>query len=155
VDSEQAYVSDVVEQDAPLASITWRELAVVGLGGALGVGLRYLVTQSLPDGLQSHGAVGIFTPLLYINTAGAFLLGLFLPLFGHAGRHHLRLGVTTGVIGGFTSYGALADLTRQQILEHVSSGRVLVDLSVSLLFGILAVTLGHFLGARHIGRLDP
>jgi hypothetical protein len=30
---------------------------------------------------------------------------------------------------------------------------VLLDLSVALLLGLLAVTLGYFLGVRHIGRL--
>ena len=139
---------DIAEQDLPLASITLRELAVVGSGGSVGVGLRYLASQHFSSALMGHGALSFISPLLFINTVGAFLLGLLVPLFAHRPRHHLRLLVTTGVLGGFTSYGALADLTRQQIVEKVGSGQVLLDLAVALLLGLGAVALGHVVGER-------
>ena len=141
-------VDDVAEQDTPLAVLTWRELGVVGLGGALGVGLRYLLAQHFPSSLVGHGTLGFITPLLFINVIGAFLLGLLLPVFAQRRVHHLRLFVTTGILGGFTSYGALADLTRQQIVEHASTGRVLLDLIVVLGLGLISVSVGHFIGVR-------
>ena len=139
---------EIVEQDLPLASITLRELAVVGSGGSVGVGLRYLVSQHFPSALMGHGTMSFVSPLLFINTVGAFFLGLLLPFFAHQPRHHLRLLLTTGVLGGFTSYGALADLTRQQIVDHVGSGQVLLDLGVALAFGLGAIAGGHVVGER-------
>ena len=148
MDRHEDSFAEIAEQDSPLASITLRELAVVGSGGSVGVGLRYLASQHFPSVLMSHGTMGFVSPLLFINTLGAFLLGLLVPLFASRPRHHLRLLVTTGVLGGFTSYSALADLTRQQILEHVGSGQVLLSLGASLFLGLGAVFLGHVLGER-------
>jgi len=152
VDDRDLSLSQLNEQDQPLASISLNELACVGLGGALGVGSRYLVSQHFPSTLLGHGTFGFVTPLLFINTFGAFMLGLLLSRFVEHPRHQLRLLLTTGVLGGFTSYGALADTTRQQIVEHMGSATVLSGLGVALLFGLGAVTLGQFLG-RHLNSV--
>ncbi|MFE1538284.1 CrcB family protein, partial [Corynebacterium bovis] len=80
-------------------------VATVAGGGALGSVLRWCAT-TLPGG-------GDLGPLLAVNVVGALLLGLLTTVLARSGpdtglRRTLRLGLGTGVLGGFTSYSALA-----------------------------------------------
>lgn len=80
-------------------------VATVAAGGALGSVLRWCAT-TLPGG-------GDLGPLLAVNVVGALLLGLLTTVLARSGpdtglRRTLRLGLGTGVLGGFTSYSALA-----------------------------------------------
>ena len=54
--------------------LSWSNLAIVALGGAVGTGLRYVITLLVPRWAE----VPIAT--LAINVTGAFLLGLLLEL---------------------------------------------------------------------------
>ncbi|MEL4155289.1 CrcB family protein [Corynebacterium bovis] len=80
-------------------------VATVAGGGALGSVLRWCAT-TLPGG-------GDLGPLLAVNVVGALLLGLLTTVLARSGpdtglRRTVRLGLGTGVLGGFTSYSALA-----------------------------------------------
>ena len=82
-----------------------RELALVCLGGAIGSGLRYLVTL---------GAIRWMGPAfpwgtLAVNLVGAFVIGVVQHLAGERllTEHH-RLLLSTGVLGGFTTYSAFS-----------------------------------------------
>ena len=82
-------------------------IALVAAGGALGTGLRYLITLIWPAGWGAPVAI------LVINVLGAFVLGLILELLVARGpdvgrRRQVRLGIGTGVLGGFTTYSTLA-----------------------------------------------
>jgi CrcB protein len=67
-------------------------LLLVCLGGALGSGARYLVSLwAFPYGT------------LIVNLVGSFLIGIFMQL---GMSSNLRLALTTGVMGGFTTYSA-------------------------------------------------
>ncbi|WP_197555014.1 fluoride efflux transporter FluC [Trueperella pecoris] len=68
---------------------------LVGLGGAIGAVLRHLLTL---------GSVHPVAVIFGINIAGAFLLGLLAATV--SGKPRLFLG--TGILGGFTTYSALA-----------------------------------------------
>ena len=72
---------------------------LVCLGGALGSGARYLVSLSAAQMWGVAFPWGTFT----VNIAGSFLIGLAMSVMP-AGD--LRLFVTTGVLGGFTTYSA-------------------------------------------------
>jgi CrcB protein len=148
VESARENEADLREQDAPLARVSAVEVLVVGVGGAIGVGVRYAITQDAHVAILGRGDAAVITSLFCINVAGAFLLGLVLPLLRGHQRHLWRLTLTTGLLGGFTSYGALADITRRQIVQHASSGLVLGHLAVSLLGGLAAVSVGHLAGER-------
>jgi fluoride exporter len=81
-----------------------RDLGLVAGGGAVGTGLRYALTEAMP---------GTAAPLaiLAINVVGAFALGVLLEAVGHRpgpASTRLRLLLGTGVLGGFTTYSALA-----------------------------------------------
>lgn len=75
-------------------------LPLVVAGGALGVAARYALTAGSDDPLLG------LPLLMLVNVTGSGLLGV---LVGWAGdRPRLRAFLGTGVLGGFTSYSALA-----------------------------------------------
>jgi CrcB protein len=94
----------------------WRLLGLVALGGALGTTLRALVTMLVP----ADGAFPVAT--FAINLVGAFVLGLLLEVLTRSGpddgwRRRTRLLVGTGVLGGFTTYSALATATAELTVD--------------------------------------
>lgn len=82
-------------------------VAIVALGGALGTGLRELLTLLIP-------AAGPFpTAIFVINLTGAFALGVVLETLLRLGPDEgrlrgLRLLIGTGFLGGYTTYSTLA-----------------------------------------------
>lgn len=82
-------------------------VAVVFVGGAIGTAAREALSLALPP------VHGIPYTVFGINVLGAFLLGVLLDALARRGRDHgrrrvLRLLLGTGVMGGFTTYSALA-----------------------------------------------
>lgn len=74
------------------------------LGGAVGTGARYLLSIWL---LRIAG--GIFPwGTLAVNVLGSFLLGLLMEVSRTTGvlPPTLRLALTTGLLGGFTTYSS-------------------------------------------------
>lgn len=78
------------------------KLLYVCLGGALGSGARYLVSIGAAKWLGAQWPWGT----LAVNLVGSFLLGLLLEAFveGGVAGPGLRLALTTGAMGGFTTY---------------------------------------------------
>jgi CrcB protein len=77
---------------------------LICLGGAIGSGARYLTA------LAAASAFGIAFPFgtLIVNVAGSFLLG-FVMHFGTSTEllsTDVRLMLTSGVLGGFTTYSS-------------------------------------------------
>lgn len=84
----------------------WRFVAVVAAGGVVGTAARESLELVLP---QSRFPFAVFT----VNLLGAFLLGFLVEALARRGadkgvRRVLRLGLGTGMLGGFTTYGTLA-----------------------------------------------
>lgn len=82
-------------------------LLLVFLGGAIGVVARYALMAAIPD------LAGVPFAVLIANICGAFLLGTLLELLMRIGpeskaRGAMRLLFGTGLLGGFTTYSALA-----------------------------------------------
>jgi CrcB protein len=83
----------------------WRDVVLVAVGGAIGTALRAGITLAIGDDLGPA-----LVPL--INVVGAFAIGILfgwrsrMPASSRAQRVQLFLG--TGVLGGFTTYSALA-----------------------------------------------
>ena len=83
------------------------EIALVAIGGAVGVAAREAIVLAVP------AVNGIPVAILAINVVGAFLLGVLAEALLRAGedsgsRRRARLLVGTGMLGGFTTYSALA-----------------------------------------------
>lgn len=134
-------------------------ILVVALGGAIGTGARYGLTIVLPaqDGLP--------VATLIANLSGAFLLGVLLETLARTppetrGRRVIRLGLGTGVLGGFTTYSALALEVHDLFSEHNHALAVGYGVG-SVVLGVLACFLGVLLSSTSTRRrvallpLDP
>lgn len=124
---------------------------VVAVGGALGTTARYAVTHLIGS---THLVLGHPIPwaTLVVNVLGAFLLGLLLERLSRAGaetpaRQVVRLGLGTGVLGGFTTYSALA-LELHDLLAAADVAGALAYGVGSVCAGLVACGAGIWLGAR-------
>ena len=124
-----------------------RLVALVALGGMVGTGGRYLVSAAV------HSPEGWPTATLVENIVGSFLLGLLLEALlrrGAESRHGrlVRLGLGTGVLGGFTTFSSYAI----ELERLLADGALLAATSyavVSLVGGLAACLLGVIVAARH------
>jgi len=120
-------------------------LAVVLVGGTLGTAAREGLSLALP------ATGGVAWVIVGINVLGAFLLGLLLEALARSGqdagrRRLLRLGLGTGVIGGFTTYSTFAVATAGLL----GAGRPLLALAyvaATLLLGAAASLAGIMAGS--------
>jgi fluoride exporter len=130
-----------------LPHLRLKYLGLVAMGGAFGTALREAINILAP----TWGGVPIATAA--INITGAFLLGYLLEALTLAGedrgtRRALRLFTGTGVLGGFTTYSALATDTVLLLQNHpvaalgYALSTVLIGAVVSWL-GIMAATRLH------------
>jgi CrcB protein len=131
------------------AHLSIGNVALVALGGAIGSGLRYAVILALP------ARFGIPIAIFSVNVVGAFVLGALLELLVEHGidagwSRRLRLGLGTGVLGGFTTYSTLA--TDNVALALIHPALAVGYALGTVVFGGVASLLGIAL-ARH--RLRP
>ncbi|MFT4294952.1 MAG: CrcB family protein [Micropruina sp.] len=109
---------------------------VVLVGGAVGTAVRAALESAFP---AQPGGWPWAT--FAINLTGSFLLGLLLETLSRRGpdaglRRYLRLGLGTGVMGGYTTYSSFA----------VESVRLL-----GLGGGAIVVGIGYALGSVALG----
>lgn len=128
-------------------------LLLVCLGGALGSGLRYLF------GLLAARLFGLSFPwgTLGVNLIGSLLISLVIGLSIGRGTGDalisptLRLFLTTGVMGGLTTYSAFNHEVLT-LLEAGSQPRALAYLAATLLgclaMGALGLSLSRLIVAR-------
>lgn len=123
-------------------------LGVILVGGMLGTAVR-----SSLEALQPAQPGGWPWTTFWINVSGALALGVLLELLAETGpdrgwRRGLRLGVGTGVLGGYTTYSTFSVET----LTLLGSGAWLIGIG----YAVASVTLGlaaAFAGARGVRRL--
>jgi CrcB protein len=118
-------------------------IGLVMAGGAGGTSLRYLISISTP------AWAGVPVVTVAINVAGAFFLGALLETLarracGSAWSRRLRLGVGTGVLGGFTTYSTLAVDTVE--LAAIDPGRAAAYALTTVVLGGAATLLGIWVG---------
>jgi CrcB protein len=116
-----------------------KNLLPVMLGGAVGSGLRYLIT------LLTRKYAGTDLPLgtLLINTTGSLLIGMILGYFvtNSPRNETLILLLATGFCGGFTTFSAFA-FENLKLIQSNQSGQALLYIIISVVCSILAVWLG-------------
>lgn len=117
-----------------------RSVGLVFAGGAVGTGVRALVSAAVPP------ADGVPVPVLAVNVVGAFALGLLLATLQRGGpdvgrRRDLRLLLGTGVLGGFTTYSALAADTAG-LVDQGRVGVALLYAGATLVLGLAAALAG-------------
>ena len=107
------------------------------VGGALGSLLRYYV------GIWVTNAVGARSPATFVvNIAGSFAIGAFLTLsVERSWSSAVVLLVAVGFLGGFTTFSTFTWQT-YELVETGHLGRALINVSASLVVGMLAVWSG-------------
>ena len=114
------------------------------LGGAAGTGARYLLSG------WTLAALGVGFPYgtLAVNVLGSFCVGLLMqvgvatPLMSPT----LRLALTTGVMGGFTTYSAFNYETMRYAQDgawRLALGNIAVTLVACLAAGFAGLALGR------------
>src|SRR5262245_4547776 len=103
-------------------------LLLVCLGGAIGTGARYGIALWAPRALGTSFPYGTFI----VNVVGSFLIGAVMA-FGFSPT--TRLFLTTGIMGGFTTYSAF----NFETLELLRGGAPLV--AAANLVGTVVVCL--------------
>ena len=115
------------------------------LGGAAGTGTRYLV---------SGWALALLGPdfpygTLAVNVTGSFLLGgiMHLALATRLVAPTLRLALTSGVLGGFTTYSTFNYETLQYLREGawaIGIANIVLTVAACLAAGVGGLALAHW-----------
>ena len=126
-------------------------IALVWLGGTLGTGSRYLLSDVTPRPFQLPLAI------FMINIVGAFLLGALIERLAIGGpdrgaRRRIRLLAGTGFLGGFTTYSTLA-MDSVGLLHANRPTAFLAYALGTLILGAVATCLG--MAAGRLGRRHP
>jgi CrcB protein len=134
--------------------VSWANIGLVTAGGGAGTGLRYLITMVVP------AWAGVPVATFGINIVGALLLGVLLELLAKHGldigwSRRVRLGIGTGVLGGFTTYSALAVETATLAAAH--PGRAIAYGLGTVVIGGMASIAGIWMsrGQQRPGILEP
>jgi CrcB protein len=125
------------------------KLIAVCIGGALGSGARYLVSGWVARAFPSAFPWGTMT----VNALGSFLLA-FLMVVGLTTESlspTWRIALTTGAMGGFTTYSTFNYETTELVREGATAlaiANVFGTIVVCLFFGILGVAAARLLTGR-------
>lgn len=113
---------------------------IVGCGGFIGAALRYMCTD-----LFSGAATGAFPFATFaINVIGSFLIGVMSVLlpFAFPENKQALLFVTTGILGGFTTFSTFS-LEALGLMEDSHYGIAAAYAGGSLVCCIAGVALGR------------
>lgn len=118
------------------------KLALVCVGGAIGSGCRYLVASWAAEAFGPDFPRGT----LIVNVVGSFLIAVIMEtsLRTLAIPPTLRLFLTTGIMGGFTTYSSF----------NYETMRLVEDGAVGLALLNLGVTVAGCLGAGVLGLVS-
>lgn len=117
-------------------------LAVIALGGAVGAGLRYGLSEAVPR------AAGEFPwATLIVNVTGCLALGALMVvlLATRPASRYLRPLLGVGLLGGYTTFSAYA-LEARDLLAGGHAGTAAAYLLGSVVAGLVAVQLGLLAG---------
>jgi fluoride exporter len=118
---------------------------LVFIGGGIGAALRellMLVVANLPGGFPM--------PIFIANMTAALLIGVLsaLTLPGGVIGSGSKLLLTTGIMGGLSTFSSFVWATDQMLANPPEQAISLVYLVLSMVVGFLLVELGLWLGGR-------
>jgi CrcB protein len=119
-------------------------LLIVALGGAIGSGGRHLVN------IAAARVFGINFPwgTAIVNVTGSVIMGLVAGYFAFRASaglpEHLRLFLTTGVLGGYTTFSAFS-LDAGLLMERGAYGPAIAYIVGSVVISILGLFFGLWL----------
>ncbi len=114
-------------------------LLLVCLGGAIGSGARFLASGWMERALGAQFPFGT----LLVNVTGSFLIAVFIELSLRTGwiSPDLRLFLTTGVMGGFTTYSSF-NYESLRLVQDGRAGAAALNVGLTLVGCALAGVLG-------------
>lgn len=114
---------------------------LIFLGGGLGAVLRHGVNR-LTFAIWS---AGFPAGTMVVNIIGSLLMGIFIGLFAaHPGiTPSARLFLTTGLLGGFTTFSAFS-LDALTLYERGQIGLALGYVAASVILSLAAIAVGFF-----------
>jgi CrcB protein len=120
-----------------------KEFFVVFLGGGVGSALRYWLSGSVYRFVQPTFPYGT----LVVNISGCFLIGFLMAVFEErfVVQPLLRLFLTLGILGGFTTFSTFSYET-VELLREGSMLSGLLNVLFSLGGCLTATLLGNVLG---------
>jgi fluoride exporter len=121
---------------------------LIFLGGGIGSALRHGVN------LTSAALFGVSFPwgTFIVNVLGSFLIGVLAAYFAFksdAASQSLRLFLTTGILGGFTTFSAFS-LDFAVLAERGELAQAAAYVAGSVVVSLIAIFLGLFL-VRSLG----
>jgi CrcB protein len=128
-----------------------QRLLLICLGGAVGTGARYQLATWVA---RTYGA-GFPRGTVLINITGSFLIAVVMELSLRTGAisEDVRLFLTTGMMGGYTTYSSF----NYETLRLAEGGTLaLATLNIALtVVGCLVSGVLGLLTARGLARLGP
>ncbi|WP_420465349.1 fluoride efflux transporter FluC [Panacagrimonas sp.] len=113
----------------------------VAVGGALGSTARLAVMQAA-RALVPGWPWGTWA----VNVLGSLAIGVLMAWFlARPAPDWVRIGLMTGVLGGFTTFSAFS-LDTLELLRTAGAASAAAYVAASLLFGLAACALGLWLG---------
>jgi fluoride exporter len=120
----------------------FRLLIIIGSGSFIGGIARFLLSRYIQNQALSAFPFGTFL----VNIAGCFLIGLFYGLSerGNLMNAELRMFLTVGFCGGFTTFSTFANENIQMLREGEFFYFALYT-ALSLFLCLMAVYLGNLI----------
>ena len=112
---------------------------IVFLGGGLGAALRHAINLFAARALGANFPFGTLT----VNVTGSLVMGLLAGYFAFKGdaSQHWRLFLTTGILGGYTTFSAFS-LDVAVLYERGEIGLALLYVAASVVFSIAGLFVG-------------
>lgn len=110
-----------------MEEIKLQRIIYVGIGGCIGASIRYLVTKQSANLFNTSIPIGT----LIVNVVGGFFIGMIseLSISTDLISPNLKLFLTTGIMGGLTTFSTFS----YETISLISDGRYLAGMANVLL----------------------
>ncbi|MCI7707093.1 MAG: fluoride efflux transporter CrcB [Parabacteroides sp.] len=119
-----------------------KTIIMAGMGSCLGGIVRYLASRFIQEHVMCSFPLGTWI----VNILGCFAIGLFYGLFeqAHLMNSHLKLFLTVGFCGGFTTFSTFMN-ENFQLIRDGNFYYFALYTGLSLLIGFLMLMAGYSL----------
>ena len=121
-----------------------QKIFYVGIGGCIGAVLRYLISSKIGEGQIPIGT-------LFVNVLGGFLIGMIMEICISTEfvSPNMRLFLTTGVLGGLTTFSTFSYET-VQLFSNGDLKHGIFNILLNLSLCLIGVLLGQYIAVKVI-----